>query len=235
MKGDLKQLQGIWNIVSLEVEGDEYPPLGSRIAIAGDRFVSLNMGAEYEGAMMVNESATPKTLDMLYDKGPHVGKKSLGIYELKKDEWKICLGLAGSARPEKFVTKKGTGHALEVLHRGAVAASPVAASPVKVAVSSASPTQLEGEWSMTSCIQNGKPIPKSSAAYARRVFQGDQTTLYIGPQASSQTRFTLAGPNIDYVDLGQTGTFELSEKSLKISMTDRGSAGRTVTEWKRKA
>jgi len=230
MKGDLKQLQGSWNIVTLEVEGDEYPPLGGRIVITGDRFVSLNMGAEYEGAMTVDESATPKTLDMLFDKGPHAGKKSLAIYELKKDEWKICLGFAGCTRPAKFVTKKGTGHALETLRRGE--AKP-ATKPA--AQSSATPTELEGEWSMTSCIQNGKPMPKSSVAYARRVFQGDRTTLYIGPQASSQSRFTLSGRNIDYVDLEQTGVFELSKRALKISMAQRGGDSRTVTEWKRKS
>jgi len=232
MKGDLKQLQGSWNIVSLEVDGDEYPPLGGRIAITGDRFVSLNMGAEYEGAMTVDESAMPKTFDMLFDKGPHAGKKSLGIYELKKDEWKICLGFAGSTRPAKFVTTKGTGHALEILRRGT---GPVAAVKLLQTDSSAPRTELEGEWSMTSCIQNGKPMPKPSVSYARRVFQGDRTTLYIGPQASSQSRFTLSGRNIDYIDLEQTGTFELSEKGLKISITERGGPGRTVTEWKRKA
>jgi len=85
MKGDLKLLQGGWNIVTLEVEGDEYPPLGGRIEIKGDRFVSLNMGAEFEGAITVDSSASPKALDILYDKGPHAGRKSLAIYELKKD------------------------------------------------------------------------------------------------------------------------------------------------------
>jgi len=45
MKSDPDRLQGAWWIVSLEVEGQKFPPAGSKIAIHGDRFVSLNMGA----------------------------------------------------------------------------------------------------------------------------------------------------------------------------------------------
>jgi uncharacterized protein (TIGR03067 family) len=240
MKGDLKLLQGGWNIVTLEVEGDEYPPLGGRIEIKGDRFVSLNMGAEFEGAITVDSSASPKALDILYDKGPHAGRKSLAIYELKKDEWKLCLGLAGSSRPTKFATKKGTGHALETLRRGDAAPQPSRTE------SAAPPTELEGEWSMTSCLQNGKPMPKASVACARRAFRGDRATLYIGPQVSSQSRFTLNGRNIDYTDLKQAGIFELSKKGLKITVAEPGAerpddfssepgSRRTLTEWRRAA
>src|ERR1035438_34353 len=91
MKGDLKKLQGTWFIVTLEMEGQKYPTGGSKIAIQGDRFVSVNMGAEYEGSVTVDETQTPKTFDLLFEQGPEKGNQSLGIYELDGDSWKICL------------------------------------------------------------------------------------------------------------------------------------------------
>ena len=244
MKGDLRKLQGGWNMITVEVEGQEFPPSGARIVIDGDRFESLNMGAEYGGRMTVDESCTPRTFEVLFDSGPHAGKKSLGIYELKKDEWKICIGFAGSSnRPSGFVTKKGTGHALETLRR---APAEAAIAEPETTEKSGSPTELEGEWAMTSCFQNGKPMEKSFVAYASRVFSGDQVTLLIGGRPSSKSRFKLDGRKIDYADPGQTGIYELSKQRLKISMAERGDARpedfsakpgdrRTVTEWKRKA
>src|SRR5271157_1974442 len=115
MKPDIEAMQGTWDMVSLEMDGRKYPAVGAQIAIQGGKFTSLNMGAEYSGTMTVNESASPKTFDMTFETGPEKGKRSLGIYELDGDNWKICLGLTGKTRPAKFVSAPGSGHALEVL------------------------------------------------------------------------------------------------------------------------
>jgi len=228
--------QGRWHVASVEVEGHKFPPGGASIVITGDRFVSLGMGTEAEGTLEIGDRA----FDLLYDKGPHAGKASLGIYELNGDEWKMCLGMAGNKRrPEAFETKPGSGHALQILRR---AAEP---NPEAAEATSGAPTELEGEWAMTSCIQDGQPMPKSFAKMARRVFAGDRTTLFIGEQASAQSRFRLGSGGIDYLDLGQLGILELSNQTLRIAMGARGAPrpadfsakpgdGRTVTEWKRR-
>jgi len=238
MKTDLEKLQGCWNVITVEVEGQKFPASGAQIVITGDRFVSLNMGAEFAGLVTFDETSTPKTFALLYDAGPHAGKASLGIYELSDDEWKICMGFAGSGRPADFVSKPGTGYALETLRRDKPA-------PAKVPEpQSTTPTQLEGEWAMKSCIQDGQPLQKNYAAKMRRMFEGSRTTLYYGAQPSSTSSFRLNGGQIDYVDLDQTGIYELTGKTLKIAMAERGgkrpedfSAApgdrRTVTEWKR--
>jgi uncharacterized protein (TIGR03067 family) len=145
-------------------------------------------------------------------------------------------------RPERFATAKGTGHALQTLRRGV---APAAVASVSAA-GDGPPTELEGEWRMLSCIQNGKPLAKSYVQYTRRVFAGDRATLYIGDQVSAQSRFMLNAPEIDYTDLDQAGIYELDGNKLKIAVAERGGQRpsdfsakpgdrRTVTAWKRRS
>jgi uncharacterized protein (TIGR03067 family) len=244
MKGDLKNLQGTWYILTLEMEGQKYPTGGSKIVIQGSRFVSLNMGAEYEGSVSIDETQTPKTFDLLFEKGPEKGNKSLGIYELDGDSWKICLGLAGKRRPTKFAAEKGTGHALELLERESAAekAEPVDEHAPPVA-------ELEGEWLMVSCLQDGKHIDASFLKFARRVFQGNGTTLFAGKQVFMKSRFTVdvsqAPPAIDYHDQRQHGIYQVKDGVLHTALGAVGAArpadfkatsgdGRTVSQWRRK-
>jgi uncharacterized protein (TIGR03067 family) len=240
---DLKKLQGAWNIVSLEMEGQKYPPGGSRIEIHGGRFISVNMGAEYEGTVTLDESASPKTFDLNFDKGPEAGNKSLGIYELSGDSWKICLGLAGKKRPTQFVSKAGTGHALEILKRdkGAAKKHPVAdpkAAPV---------ADLEGEWKMISCHQDGKPMDAKFVTSATREYRGNTTTLLVGGRPMMKSRFFVDGSakTIEYPDLRQEGIYKVTGDTLNTCVVTAGEArptdfsaapgdGRTVSQWKRK-
>lgn len=243
MKGDLKKLQGSWFMVSLEMEGQKFPTGGSKIVIRGERFVSVNMGAEYEGTISVDETESPKRFDLLFDKGPEAGKKSLGIYELEGDTWRICLGLTGKRRPVKFAAEQGSGHALEVLERDRqnekAAAIDETAAPV---------VELEGEWRMVSCRQDGKPMDSRFVKMARRVFHGNGTTLYTGSQVFMKSRFSVdrsAEPRaLNYHDLRQHGIYEVKDNTLHTAMTairdprpvDFSASpgdGRTVSEWTR--
>ena len=174
MKPDMKALQGTWDIVSLEMDGEKYPAVGSQIAVKGGRFTSLNMGAEYSGTMAVDESASPKTFDLIFDSGPEKGNRSLGIYELDGDTWKICLGLTGKTRPTKFVSAPGSGHALEILRRGRGGAK----KKLPAADEHAEPVaELEGGWFMVSCRQDGQPMDSRFVKAAKREFRGNTTTL----------------------------------------------------------
>jgi uncharacterized protein (TIGR03067 family) len=66
MKPEIKQLQGTWNIVTLEVEGRPMPPGDGRIVVKGERFTSLGMGARYEGKLTVDASQNPKAFDLTF-------------------------------------------------------------------------------------------------------------------------------------------------------------------------
>jgi uncharacterized protein (TIGR03067 family) len=121
MTSDLEKLQGTWRIASLEIDGNAMPATGS-ITIDGDRFTTAAMGAEYSGAIHIDASRRPKRFDLVFDSGPQAGNRSLGIYQLEGDSWRICLGFAGNPRPASFATTPGSGHAMETLVRAVMAA-----------------------------------------------------------------------------------------------------------------
>jgi uncharacterized protein (TIGR03067 family) len=239
VKSDLDKLQGVWNLVTVEVDGQKFPSMGAKIAVDGNRFEALNMGAEYKGLMTVDEASLPKTFDLLYDAGPHTGKSALAIYEIDQDDWKLCIGLVGVPRPKEFVSAKGSGHALETLKRET--GSPSKATPV-----SGAPTELEGEWAMQSCVQDGQKMQKTYTASMHRAFEGGNTKLYFGPKVMSQSSFSIpAKGQIDFHDLNQKGIYELNGDALKTATAAPGTnrpddfaadpgAGRTVSEWRRK-
>lgn len=92
--------------------------LGSaRIVIQQDKFVSLAMGATYEGTIEIDAGQSPKTFNLHFTAGPEAGNTSPGIYELDGENWKICLALRGDNRPQGFATAPGSGHACEILKR----------------------------------------------------------------------------------------------------------------------
>jgi uncharacterized protein (TIGR03067 family) len=89
----------------------------ARLAVKGNRFASIGMGAEYEGTLEIDESATPRHIDMKFHAGPEKGNTNLSIYELSGDIWKICVATRGSVRPSAFASTPGSGFAVEVLKR----------------------------------------------------------------------------------------------------------------------
>src|SRR5271157_2837607 len=203
-KTDLDLLQGSWSVVSLEVDGQSLPQsmlADSRIELKGGRFRSLNMGAVYEGILKLDPTATPKTFDLAFTKGPEKGNTNLGIYEIEGGQWRLCLATRGDARPKKFATRPNTGHALQILQRGAAKAAKAAAEPAPPA--SKSPTELEGEWSMVSGFMDGKPMDPMAVKFGVRSFHGNQTKLKFGPQTYITATFTLdpskTPRSIDYV------------------------------------
>lgn len=125
MNEELEKLQGSWEVVTLEVEGQRVPAAffsGAKIVIDGDNFSTIAMGAAYAGTLTLDIASNPRRFDVLFNEGPHKGQASLGIYELSGSTWKICLGFAGKDRPKDFATTAGSGHALESLERETSAA-----------------------------------------------------------------------------------------------------------------
>ena len=243
MKPDMKALQGTWDIVSLEMDGHKFPAVGAQIAIQRGRFTSLNMGAECSGTVAIDESATPRTFDLLFETGPEAGNRSLGIYELDGDTWKICLGLTGKPRPTRFVSAPGTGHALEILKRGRADAK----RKLPAAGGHAEPVaELEGGWFMVSCRQDGQPMDARFVKAAKREFRGGSTTLTVGGRAVMKSRFTAdsASQTIEYPDLRQHGIYHVSGDRLRTCLVAEGEPRpadltstpgdrRLVSEWSR--
>src|SRR5262245_40323458 len=116
----LRDLEGIWEFVDLEVDGNALPAQAfaqSRMLIDGDRFRMESPEATYEGIFTIDVEKAPHKIDIEFIEGPEAGNWSYGIFELAGDTFKICLGLAGASRPHSFATAPGSGHALENLRR----------------------------------------------------------------------------------------------------------------------
>src|SRR5438445_12285435 len=114
---DLDKLQGTWNVTALEVDGSAMPcPPDARIVIEGRAFQSLGVGAVYGGTVEIdarkNSRKSAKHFDLVFTEGPERGNRSLGIDELKGDQWKICITVTATSRPKEFATAPGSGLAL---------------------------------------------------------------------------------------------------------------------------
>ncbi len=271
MKKDLETLQGTWNIVTLEMDGQKLPAGGAQILIKGKRFTTTAMGATYAGMIAVEEKNTPKTFDLKFTSGPEKGNTNFGIYELDGDTWKICLSITGKDRPKEFTTKTGSGHALETLQReqpgkkqtpgqkssgqGRGGAGEATQSMQDVPGMPFEPVpELGGEWAMAACVMDGNALDASMLKWGKRVANGNELTVFMGPQVLLKARFTVnrttAPKTMDYVLLqgphkGKTqyGIYELEGKILKTCFTAPGGArptdfssvpgdGRTSTVWK---
>ena len=99
---DLKNLQGVWKTVSVEVDGSSVESWlfeNATLVIAGDRFTLRNPlpDAEQrtEGVLRVDAAVVPKELVLALDGGQIVEE----IYELENDTLKVCYPINGGNRP----------------------------------------------------------------------------------------------------------------------------------------
>jgi uncharacterized protein (TIGR03067 family) len=246
VKSDLDKLQGAWDIVALESDGNKLPATmfsGAQIVIQGDEFESLGMGAVYRGNVKLDSAKKPKHFDIVITEGHAKGMTNLGIYELDGATWKLCLDTTGKSRPKAFATKPASGFALETLKRapaGAKAASTAKAAPAKAAKGataakkSAGPaTEIEGEWAMVSGVMDGVPMDKSMVQWVKRITHGNESHVTAGPQTMLKVEFThdatKSPKTIDYMNLfgankgkSQQGIYEIDGDDLKFCVAAPG-------------
>jgi uncharacterized protein (TIGR03067 family) len=117
-KADLKQMQGLWQIVKQEAQGLVNPQ--------SERFTILFDGNQYsfvrDGAtkvstakVVLDPTMTPKAIDLQITSGTATGDVQLGIYRFNEDgELEICLnqprGPGADKRPSAFTTKPAVGN-----------------------------------------------------------------------------------------------------------------------------
>lgn len=196
MNGTTRSLQGTWQYLTVKVSAKALPKralAGSSLAIEGTTFRVVSPDETYQGTFTVDDRATPSTIDIAFADGPAQGT-CLGIFELENDSLTLCLGRAGDARPTAFVSKAGSGHALETLRRAkarpagakarpasakATARARAAAAAVLGPGDPAALATIQGTWTMVSGRRDGQPLPRSYVTGARRVATGDETTVLI--------------------------------------------------------
>jgi uncharacterized protein (TIGR03067 family) len=118
---DLAALQGTWNLIAMETEGDMVPPeqfKGWHAVYEGD---ALTLWSESEarrhGITTLDPSRSPKAINTWDQDGPYDDRTVPGIYELNGDSLRLCFARPGDQRPTEFTTKRGTGFLLVVYER----------------------------------------------------------------------------------------------------------------------
>jgi uncharacterized protein (TIGR03067 family) len=120
-KKELGKLQGTWNVVALEANGQKAPAeliKNAKLVFKGDTYTFHSGDQVIEGMVSLDLTKTPKQIDAKQLSGPGKGKTRKGIYQLEGDDLKLCLGQAGGdVRPKTFATAEGEPARLYVLKR----------------------------------------------------------------------------------------------------------------------
>ena len=113
---DTQELQGVWQAVSLEGNGearaeDEAKQL--QIVFKGDEIFAVKpTGEDRHLKFKLDPGKTPKTIDLIPSEGSDKGKTAAGIYCLKDGRLRVCINIFGqdtSQRPKDFKTQAATG------------------------------------------------------------------------------------------------------------------------------
>jgi uncharacterized protein (TIGR03067 family) len=229
----LRSMEGTWAFRSLEVDGQPMPSAmftTSHLLLDGDRFRMESAEATYDGIFIIDVEKEPHWIDIDFNEGPEAGNRCEGLFHLDGDQLTICLGLAGSFRPERFATSPGSGHALEALVRtenarptgvdgGTRTAS--AQKPVPVAdpgdfdaVLSPNIERLQGVWEPLELITSGTPLQASYLPFGSRTNSGVETKVVFGGQTMvhAKMRFDEAAIpcEVDYLNLAGKGKGSIS-------------------------
>lgn len=120
-KDELSAFSGTWKATSAVIDGKELSKDDAgkiTLTVKGEKYAFKGAdGATAEGTHKLDPSSKPKQLDASRTSGKGKGEKILGIYELNKDTYRVCLAAPGKPRPTEFSSKKGSGHRLLTFKR----------------------------------------------------------------------------------------------------------------------
>ena len=123
-KEDRQKLQGNWTATAIEFHGR--PALGDavkdlQLEIAGDNMTLKGEGPDLDKyarfTWKLDPTATPKIIDITLTAGADKGAVLEGIYELKNDEWKLCVTVFGKDRPKEFKSSADSHSVVAVFKR----------------------------------------------------------------------------------------------------------------------
>jgi uncharacterized protein (TIGR03067 family) len=120
---DAKDLQGTWQVVSLEANGANKPAeefKGWKFVFEGDQaWLVKPEETSQKFTFKLNAAKAPKTIDLIVQDGDDKGKVALGIYGLNNSQLRLCINIFGdpSYRPMEFKTQDRDGAGFAVLER----------------------------------------------------------------------------------------------------------------------
>jgi uncharacterized protein (TIGR03067 family) len=122
IKKDRKLYEGTWRVVSLEVDGNKVADEDAKKIVVvnkadGSWSIRVDGKEVAKGTSKLDPTKKPKSIDLTATEGDAAGKTALGIYEIDKDNRKVCIAQPGKDRPTEFSSKAGTGHILATFKR----------------------------------------------------------------------------------------------------------------------
>jgi uncharacterized protein (TIGR03067 family) len=123
---EMRTLEGNWKLKRKEYKGNLWPGVdrGKDVLFIDDGKIFWTRDGKEAGGqrgnITIDPSSSPKTVDVEVTRGSSIGKKLLGVYELKDNKLTISWSEPGAdKRPTKFVTKmaKGAGATLETYEK----------------------------------------------------------------------------------------------------------------------
>lgn len=89
-----------------------------RLTLTSDRYKSENKSEVlFDSTYTIDDSKTPKQINMVGTEGKLTGKEAHGIYRLEKDTLTICYTMPGKPRPTTFESASGSDAYLIVWKR----------------------------------------------------------------------------------------------------------------------
>lgn len=105
-KKELARLQGTWEMVALEVNGEEVPQkklAGTTLTIRGDKYLVKVKDTTHETTFEIDPKKNPKAIDMYFPNGTELPKLSKGVYDLDGDTFRVCRHqMPGEDRPTQI-------------------------------------------------------------------------------------------------------------------------------------
>jgi uncharacterized protein (TIGR03067 family) len=97
-------LEGAWVPVEAQVAGQDIVVGELRVKYlvfdsGGYSIIDRTNHIVDSGEYVVNDSASPQTMDIVGRDGPNAGRTMLAIYELEGDRLTVCYDLDGDERP----------------------------------------------------------------------------------------------------------------------------------------
>jgi uncharacterized protein (TIGR03067 family) len=109
-------LEGTWEVVTATSDGkDSENAKGDTLVFKGTKVTHKAKDGDHGGTIKID--AKKKTLDFTPSEGEQKDMVFKGIYELKKNELKICIAFPGADRPTDFTSAEGSKRILAVLKR----------------------------------------------------------------------------------------------------------------------
>ncbi|MFZ1936755.1 MAG: TIGR03067 domain-containing protein [Thermoguttaceae bacterium] len=210
---DAKNLQGTWQAVYLEANGEKSPAdqmKELKIVFKGDEVFAVQ--PEGEGQKCKFKLGTSKTLNTIDLIPLDKGKAGTGIYSLKNGRLRLCVHLFGkdtTQRPTEFKTRAGDGVGFAILER---AADDKSANDAK---------DLQGVWQAVDLEGNGEKLPADQVKELKIVFKGDEVFVVKTSGEDPKNKFKLdpgkTPKTIDVIpiDGSDKGTIHAGIYSLK--------------------